>query len=243
MSTRVTWENIAGVAVVTLDGPQRRNALGLASARELTSVVEALKADSSVAAVVVRGLGVAFCAGADLSEIKAMRLPTEFESLIREMAEAFSALADLRPPTIAAVHGAAVGGGLELAISCDLMIVEEGSRLALPEVLLGLLPAAGGTQRLPRLMPRAVAKEMILTGEGLAPERAYQLGLVNRIVPPGTAFDEAMTLARLLADQRPRAAVGEATRLVDEGLKLPLEAGIELERHVATRLFTGGISH
>ena len=224
------------VAVLTLDRPEVLNAIGTASADQLQAALDRLHDDDRVRALVIAGEGRAFSAGADLGEIESFKQPYEFRAFVGRMTKVFGNLQAFPKPSVAAVHGFAFGGGLELALSCDLRVAERGARLGLPEMKLGVLPGAGGTQRLPRLIPVAVAKQMILTGEPIDAERAYVLGLVNELAEPGDALAAAMDLAGKLAAGAPL-ALAAGKRLIDEGLPMDLDAAIAYERETVSVLF------
>ena len=224
------------VAVLTLDRPEVLNAIGTASADQLQAALDRLLDDDRVRALVIAGEGRAFSAGADLGEIESFKQPYEFRAFVGRMTKVFGNLQAFPKPSVAAVHGFAFGGGLELALSCDLRVAERGARLGLPEMKLGVLPGAGGTQRLPRLIPPAVAKQMILTGEPIDAERAYVLGLVNELAEPGNALAAAMDLAGKLAAGAPL-ALAAGKRLIDEGLPMDLDAAIAYERETVSVLF------
>ena len=155
------------VAVLTLNRPGRLNAIGRDVLALLAAAVTEAAADERVRALVIAGAGRAFCAGADLDEIEALTDARAFRAYVAAMTEAYQLIADCPKPSVAALHGLAFGGGLELALACDLRVAEAGARLGMPEMKLGVLPGAGGTQRLPRLVPPGIAKQMILTGEPL----------------------------------------------------------------------------
>ena len=224
------------VAVLTLDRPEVLNAIGTASADRLQAALDLLHDDDRVRALVLAGEGRAFSAGADLGEIESFTQPYEFRAFVGRMTKVFANLQAFPKPSVAAVHGFAFGGGLELALSCDLRVAERGARLGLPEMKLGVLPGAGGTQRLPRLIPPAVAKQMILTGEPIDAERAYALGLVNELAEPGDALATAIDLAGQLAAGAPL-ALAAGKRLIDEGLPMDLDAAIAYERETVSVLF------
>ena len=224
------------VAVLTLDRPEVLNAIGTASADRLQAALDLLHDDDRVRALVLAGEGRAFSAGADLGEIESFTQPYEFRAFVGRMTKVFANLQAFPKPSVAAVHGFAFGGGLELALSCDLRVAERGARLGLPEMKLGVLPGAGGTQRLPRLIPPAVAKQMILTGEPIDAERAYALGLVNELAEPGDALATAIDLAGQLAAGAPL-ALAAGKRLIDEGLPMDLDAAIGYERETVSVLF------
>jgi enoyl-CoA hydratase len=155
---------------------------------------------------------------------------------LQQFTDTYDRLARLTKPSIAAVNGLAFGGGLELALACDLRVVARGARLGVPEIKLGLLPGAGGTQRLARLLPAAVTKHMLMTGDPISAEEAHRLGLVNEVVDDGTALAAAERLAERLATGPPL-ALAAAKRLVDIGGPMALEGGIALERETVSLLF------
>lgn len=224
------------VAVLTLDRPDRLNAIGTATADRIESTLDELRADPAVRALVVTGAGRGFSAGADLDEIEALRTAYEFRAFVGRLTEVFGRLQAFEKPSVAAIHGFALGGGLELALACDLRVAERGAKLGLPEMKLGVLPGAGGTQRLPRLVPPGIAKQMILTGEPIDAERAHAVGLVNELAEPGEGLRVATALAARLAAGAPLAlAAGKA--LVDR-INGDLAAGIAAERETVAVMFT-----
>ena len=225
-----------GVAVVTLRRPDRLNALSSEVATALHDAFRAAGTDDAVRAIVVAGEGKAFCAGADIGELDTLDGPHGFSAFVRRLTDVFDALARCPKPSVAAIHGVALGGGLELALACDLRVAEDGARLGVPEIKLGLLPGAAGTARLPRLLPKAVAKQLLLTGAPLTAAEAHRLGLVNELVPAGSALEAALALAATLA-ALPPLALAAAKRLVDDGATLPLDAAVTLERETVSMLF------
>ncbi|WP_033318301.1 enoyl-CoA hydratase/isomerase family protein [Streptomyces yerevanensis] len=225
------------VAVFTLDRPERLNAIGSETVGLLRDALAGVREDDSVRALVLAGAGRAFSAGADLGEIESCTTPGQFRAFVGRLTDAYALLENFPKPSVAAVHGFAFGGGLELALACDLRVAERGTRLGLPEMKLGVLPGAGGTQRLPRLVPPAIAKQMILTGEPIDAERAYALGLVNELAEPGEALKAAETLAARLAAGAPL-ALAAGKRLVDHGLGMDLETAIAYERETVSVLFS-----
>lgn len=225
------------VAVFTLDRPERLNAIGSETVALLRDALADVREDDSVRALVLAGAGRAFSAGADLGEIESCTTPGQFRAFVGRLTDAYALLENFPKPSVAAVHGFAFGGGLELALACDLRVAERGTRLGLPEMKLGVLPGAGGTQRLPRLVPPAIAKQMILTGEPIDAERAYALGLVNELAEPGEALKAAETLAARLAAGAPL-ALAAGKRLVDHGLGMDLETAIAYERETVSVLFS-----
>jgi enoyl-CoA hydratase len=232
----LTSERHGRVAVLTLNRPDRLNAIGSQTLDLLAAALEAAHQDAQVRALVIAGAGRTFCAGADLGEIEALPDASGFRRFVGRMTEVYRMIGECPKPSVAAVHGLAFGGGLELALACDLRVAESGARLGVPEMKLGVLPGAGGTQRLPRLLPAGVAAQMILTGEPISAERAYALGLVNELAPPGEALAAALRLAGELAAGAPLAlAAGKCLLHQDPGLDL--DAAIARERESVTALF------
>ncbi|MFJ9150717.1 enoyl-CoA hydratase/isomerase family protein [Streptomyces sp. NPDC102270] len=237
MNTVLRAELRDGIAVLTLDRPGRLNAIGSETVDQLTQVLADVRDNDDVRALVLTGAGRAFSAGADLGEIESFTTPGQFRAFVGRLTEAFALLEDFPKPSVAAVHGFAFGGGLELALACDLRVAERGTRLGLPEMKLGVLPGAGGTQRLPRLLPPAIAKQMILTGEPIDAERAHALGLVNELAEPGGALKTAEALAAKLSAGAPL-ALAAGKRLIDYGLGMDLESAIAYERETVAVLFS-----
>jgi enoyl-CoA hydratase len=224
------------VAVVTLNRPDRLNALSSAVADAFAAAVTTADGDERVRALVVAGEGRAFCAGADITELDTLDGPPGFSAFVAHLTDALHSLTRSAKPSVAAVHGLALGGGLELALACDLRVVDETARLGVPEIKLGLLPGAAGTARLTRLLPNAIAKQMLLTGEPLPPADAARLGLVNEVVAPGEALASAIALAQQLA-ALPPLALAAGKRLVDDGAFMSLYDAILLERETVSALF------
>jgi enoyl-CoA hydratase/carnithine racemase len=216
------------IAEIVLHRPHALNALSTALMRELITTCEEVAADVDVRAVVLSGAGSrAFCVGADLKERKGFSTDDLF-SQRPVFRAAFDAVRALPVPVIAAVHGFALGGGLELALSCDLIVVDDTALVGLPEVTIGLVPGGGGTQLLARRTGLATALDLILSGRHVGAEEAVRLGVVDRRVAEGQARDEAMALAGVCAAASPT-AVRAAKRAVREGFDLPLTEGLDLE--------------
>lgn len=217
------------VEVWTICAEARRNTLTRALVAELLAAVAQLDADRSLRAVVLTGEGErAFCAGADLKERLGMSLP-EVHAWLDSLRALTCGLEGARVPIVAALNGSAYGGGAELALACDLRVAEEGTEIGLTEVTLGIIPGAGGTQRLPRLIGAGLACELILTGRRLPSAEARDCGLLNRLVPKGRALATALELAQLIAANGP-VAVAAAKAAIQQGLSLPLEQGLRAER-------------
>ncbi len=225
-----------GVGVMTLARPDRLNSISTAVSRGIAEVAASLASDDAVRAIVVAGQGKAFCAGADIAEFSQLDGPAAFAAFLDNLTDSFDVLASCPKPSVAALHGVAFGGGLELALACDLRVAEEGTRLGVPEIKLGLLPGAAGTVRLPRLVPPPVARRMLLTGEPILADEALRLGLLADVVPTGGAFGAAMDLAAHLATLPPL-ALAAAKRLLAAGVGLPEAAAVDLERQTVSMLF------
>ncbi|HEV8615204.1 MAG TPA: enoyl-CoA hydratase-related protein [Methylomirabilota bacterium] len=233
----IRYEVDDGVATVTLNRPDVHNAMNDSMRRELLRCFESLATDETVRVVVVTGAGArAFSAGADIREFVAPQVPTVFREHRRRID--FRAVMDRCPQVIiAAIGGYAFGGGLELALACDIRIAAADARLGLTEVDLAIIPGGGGTQRLPRLVGRSKALEMILSAARIEATEALRIGLVERVVPAGEALKAGQELARVLAAKAPL-ALRYAKEAVVKGLDLPLADGIRLESDLATLLRT-----
>lgn len=208
--------------------------------RELTeqlgAALTSLAAAADVRVVVVTGRGErAFCAGSHIGEFEGLKGRVAEGKLLLEKL-VYRQLANLPMPTIAAIEGDALGGGLELALCCDIRVASERARLGLPEVRLAVIPGSGGTQRLPRVVGPAKAKEMIFTGAILDAAEAERIGLVNRVVPAGQARQAAGEIAAEIAARGPL-AVREAKQLIDAALDLDLDAGLAVELDASERVF------
>lgn len=224
------------VAVVHLDRP-KVNALSRQMQNEIGAVARELSQDESVRAVVFYGGERNFAAGADIKEMVDWDRDTAWEQAPGLHVD-FDAVADMPQPTIAAVTGYALGGGCELALCCDLRIAGDTAVLGQPEILLGIIPGAGGTQRLTRLVGASRAKELILTGRHVQAAEAMAIGLVNQVVAADRVFERAMELASALA-AGPRHAMAAAKRVIDEGVDRDLAAALRGEQQAFASLFGG----
>lgn len=212
---------------IRLDRPERMNALGLATVVALRqAVADATRQQARV--LLIRGSGRAFCAGADLKERKTMDLDARLAHNASINA-AFDAIAAARCVTIAVLNGLALGGGLEIALACDLRLAASGISLGLTESRVGAFPGAGGSQRLPRVVGTSRALQMMLTGEPISSEVALGFGLVNELLAPEALVERAHALARLLG-QRSAPALAAIKRLVYQGMEVPLADALRLER-------------
>lgn len=203
---------------------------------QLRDALQQIARTDDVRAVVVSGSGDrAFCAGSDIGEFEALHSRVSEGKLLLEKL-VYRQLADLPMPTIAAIEGNALGGGLELALCCDLRVASETARLGLPEVRLAVMPGSGGTQRLPRVVGIARAKELILTGRIISAQQAERIGLVNDVVPAGQVRSAADAMAAEIAARGP-IAVREAKRLIDGAPDTTLDAGLAAELDASERIF------
>lgn len=218
---------------LTLDRPERLNAINLAMRDELWAALGLLRDDPTVRVAVIRGAGDrAFSAGADITEFGTAPSLIDAREARRDR-DVWGMMAALPVPLIAAIHGYAYGAGLELSLYCDLRVASEDARFALPEVTLGYIPSAGGTQTLPRHLGRSDALAMVTGGEPIDAAEAYARGLVHAVVPRGDLEATARAWAERLA-ALPPAAVRATKRAVIEGLDLPISDGLVLERRLAS---------
>ena len=227
MAEFVSVEVSNGVATLQLDRPPM-NALCLQMQREIKAAAQEISARSDVGAVVLYGGPKVFAAGADIKEMLGMT----YQDMVRAgvgLQDAFTAVASIPQPTIAAITGYALGGGCELALCCDLRITADDALLGQPEIRLGIIPGAGGTQRLPRLVGVSRAKELILTGRNVTAEEAERIGLVNSVVPAADVYTAALEQAGRLA-RGPALALRAAKKSVDLGIETDLATGLEIER-------------
>ena len=223
-----------GVALVTIDRPEALNALSFDLLDELADALERLDADPACGAIVLTGAGErAFAAGADIGELS-IQTPA---SLVGEgRFDVWDRIAAIGLPIVAAVRGFALGGGCELAMACDVIVAGDDARFGQPEIRIGVMPGAGGTQRLTRAIGQARAMELILTGRQIDAAEASAAGLVSRVVPAATTVDAATELAATIASMPPL-AVREAKRAVRRAAELPLGAGLAAEREAFFLLF------
>ncbi|ATG50152.1 enoyl-CoA hydratase [Brachybacterium vulturis] len=223
------------IGTITLHRPEQRNALNQALLAELSTVLDAWEADAAVQGIIITGSGPqAFAAGADISEVAAWGVT---EGLAATMQRLYDRLQDFPKPTLAALNGVAMGGGLELSMSCDIRIAAEEARMGLPEVGLGVLPSAGGTQRLSRLVGTGRALEMILTGRALTAEQAERYGLVTTVVPAADLLPTAAEIMTRILAKGPL-AIRLAKMVIGPGHDTDQRTGLLLEQLAQTLLFT-----
>jgi enoyl-CoA hydratase len=221
------------IAVITLNRPQALNALSYALIKDLSLAMQELDQDNEIRVIIVTGGEKVFAAGADIKEM-AERGP--FDERIQERLAYRDKINRIRKPVIAAVSGFALGGGCELAMSCDIIIASETARFGQPEVNLGIIPGSGGTQRLARLVGKNRAMELVLTGDILTAAEAERYGLVNRVFPVELFLEEAKNLAKRIA-AKPPLAVKAAKEAVLKSANVPLDEGLEFERKSFYLLF------
>ena len=234
MSEFVRFDVQDGVGTIMLDRPPM-NALSAQVQQDIRGAAFEATQRADVRAVVVYGGPKVFAAGADVKEMAAWSYQ-EMVDRSAALQASFTAVARIPKPTIAAITGYALGGGCELALCCDLRIVGDNAKLGQPEILLGIIPGAGGTQRLTRLVGPSRAKELIFTGRFVDAEEALRIGLVDRVVAPDDVYSSAFELARSLANG-PAYALRAAKEAIDRGLEVDLETGLEIERVQFAALF------
>lgn len=224
----------SGVATIQLKRPPM-NALNAQVQREIGEAAQAVSEDSAVGAVVLYGGPKVFAAGADIAEMSTMSY-ADMAAASRGLRSAFSSVAAIPQPTIAAITGYALGGGLELAMCCDFRVAGDNAKVGQPEIALGIIPGAGGTQRLPRLVGPARAKDLVFSGRFVDAAEALSIGLVDKVCAPDDVYAEALAWAGALA-KGPRIALQAAKAAIDTGLEVDLETGLEIERAHFAALF------
>jgi enoyl-CoA hydratase/carnithine racemase len=234
MAEFVRVERDGAIATIRLDRPPM-NALSTQVQDEIAAAAGEAGADPAIRAVVVYGGGKVFAAGADIKELASASYP-QMAADSRRLQAAFTAVATIPKPVVAAVTGYALGGGLELALCADFRVAGEGARLGQPEILLGIIPGAGGTQRLPRLVGPARAKDIIYTGRFVPAVEAREIGLVDKVVPDGEVYQAARDMAARYA-AGPALALRAAKQAIDDGLDAGLATGLEIERLHFSGLF------
>ncbi len=216
------------VVILTLNRPEVMNSINFALLRSLNEKIEALRFDPQVRVIIITGAGEkAFCAGADLKE-RATLSEEQVKEFIFTIRNLFTAIEYLPKPVIAAVNGIALGGGTELALACDIRIASSTATMGLTETRLAIIPGAGGTQRLPRLVGRGKAKELIFTGRRVGAEEALSIGLVNQVAEPGKLMDACLEMASMICETGP-IAIQQAKYAINYGLETDLHTGLAIE--------------
>ncbi|WP_075980528.1 enoyl-CoA hydratase [Bacillus massilinigeriensis] len=238
MTRLVHLEKTEGVAIVTIDNPPM-NVLSRQVTQELGEVFTAIAEDDEVIVAILTGAGNrAFMAGADIKEFP-QSLGMEKDKLKKnnlKTHEVLNFIADIPKPTIAVLNGLALGGGCELALTCDIRIAEVNVKIGLPEIKLGLFPGGGGTQRLPRLIGASKAKELMFLGEPLSAEDALKIGLVNQVVESGKGMDNALSMAKRMAGYSLQ-ALSRIKEAVNKGFDTSLDEGLEIEAELFAEVF------
>lgn len=230
----IVVERDGRIAVLTINRPEVRNALDPTTWDELSRAVRELEADPEVGVLIITGAGEkAFAAGADIRSLRERQM---LDVLTSPGQDILNQLEQLSKPVIAAINGYALGGGCELAMACDIRVAAETARLGLPELNLGIIPGAGGTQRLARLVGLGRAKELILTGEIIDAAEAERIGLVNKVVPAERLMEAAREVAEKILPKGP-VAVAMAKRVIQAGADVDLRSGLALEKLAQTVLF------
>ena len=234
----IEYSKDAGIAYIWLDRPQVLNAYNTTMRDELYQALEAVREDDEVLVAVLRGRGRAFCAGADLGEFGTA--PSQAVARqVRWERDVWGAFLSLRMPLICGIQGHCIGSGVEMALLCDLRVASDDATFAMPEVLLGMIPAAGGTQTLPRAIGTIHALDLLLTGKRLDALEALRLGLVGQVVPSERLDEEVEALASQIASMNP-VAVAAAKEAVRDGAEMPIASGLEMEKRLATQVMRGG---
>ena len=216
------------VLLLTLNRPEVMNALNLQTLLELRSTLEEVWFSRDVRVLIITGAGEkAFCAGADLKERERMS-EIEVKNYIKTIRDTFTMIEDIPKPVICAINGYAFGGGLEMALACDIRIAADTAKMGLTETSLAIIPGAGGTQRLPRVVGKAKAKELIFTARRIDAQEAYRIGLVNEVVPRERLLDRAFEIASEIAQNGPL-AVEAAKFAINRGSEVDLKTGLEIE--------------
>ncbi|MGG0796710.1 enoyl-CoA hydratase-related protein [Brevibacillus laterosporus] len=224
----IQLEKQGQVGILTIQRPEVYNCLNLVTLERLQRLLLEVSTDTDIRVVIITGAGdKAFCSGADLKERKTMQ-QSQVQQYIRTIRDVFTQVERLSVPVIAAMNGIAFGGGLELALACDLRVMSETAQTGLTETSLGIIPGAGGTQRLPRLIGKGKAKELILTARRIGAKEALEIGLVNQIVPANQVLEASLSLAQQIALNAPL-ALAQAKWAIDYGMEVDMATGLALE--------------
>jgi len=223
------------VGIITLNRPEQRNALNGQMLVELNEVLDKCEIEKDISVLVLTGGTKVFCAGADIKYAASLQAEGKFVLFSKQTRDIFHKIETHSKPVIAAISGFVLGGGLELALCCDLRVASENAKIGMPEVKLGAIPGAGGTQRLSRLVGPALAKELIFTGKHISADEAYRINLVNTIAPAEEYLNKAVMLANDISENAPLALQAAKTS-INTGLQVDLESGLNVETLCATAL-------
>lgn len=215
------------IATITVNRPDKLNALNDATMAELGHVIDAVRADANVAGIIVTGAGRAFVAGADIAELRA-KSSTQMRELARRGQDVFRRFETSPKPVVAAVNGFALGGGCELALACHVRVASEQAKFGQPEVKLGIIPGYGGTQRLPRIVGKGRALQLLMTGEIIDAAEAHRIGLANQVVAPAMLMEASRGMVKSMLANGPLALAG-CIEVVNRGADLPLDEALALE--------------
>ena len=233
----IIYEKQGHVATITLSRPRQKNAISVEMLKDLSRCCDEISADSKVRAVVITGEGDAFCAGGDIEMLASLESPAKAQEFVAFSRSVFSKIYNLARPVIAAINGPALGGGCELALACDLRIAAESASFGQLEIRHGILPGAGGTQRLPRVVGLARAKELLYSGDIIDAAEAHRIGLVNRVAADATLAVEAAAWAAKLA-RMPQFALRLTKYAVNDGVDVGLETGLAIEARCFEMVFS-----
>ncbi|HWC20516.1 MAG TPA: enoyl-CoA hydratase-related protein [Terriglobales bacterium] len=222
------YETVDRIAYITIDRPKVLNALNMATMNELHTAFSQARDDRNVRVVILTGAGEkSFVAGADIGELQKNN-PVEAKEYTHRGQAVLDLIEDLGKPVIACLNGFALGGGCEIAMACSMRLASENAKLGQPEVKLGIIPGYGGTQRLPRLIGKGIALQLLLTGEMISAQEAYRIGLVNEILPPGQLITRAEAIAQAIIKNAPL-AIQYCLEAVNHGAEMTLREGLYLE--------------
>jgi enoyl-CoA hydratase len=234
----VLFEMAEGIATIVINRPEKRNALNRETRLELIEIMEEIKRDPKIRVLILTGAGdKAFISGSDINELKEMT-PLEMYNFVTTLAQKlYTDLGNLDIPVIAMINGLCLGGGCELAVACDIRIAADAAKFGQPEVLLGIIPGGGATQRLPRLIGMGRAKELIYTGNLIDAKEAERIGLVNKVVPQEKLKEEVMSLARNIAEKSP-VILRMAKKAINGSSESTLNMGLSYEAMVECLCFS-----
>ena len=232
----IIFEKENEIATIKLNKPQSMNSINSELMSELNKVLDLISADNEIAVVIITGNEKVFAAGADIKEISQIDTPVKAHSFVETIQLLFNKLERIPQPVIAAVSGLALGGGCEMCMACDIRIAADNALFGQPEIKIGVIPGAGGTQRLPRLVGVGRAKELLYTGDPIKAEEAFRIGLVNKVVPLASLMDEAKAMASKIAKQ-PGYALKITKIVVNDGINMDLRAAIAYEARSFEQLF------
>lgn len=235
MYENIKYESRDNIAYVTVNRPKAMNALNMDVLNELYDVFTAIEADADIRAIILTGEGRAFVAGADIAQMNQLNALEGRQMMIMGH-KVMNLIEAIEKPVIAAVNGFALGGGCELSMACDIRIASEKAKFGQPEVGLGIIPGFGGTQRLPRLVGKGMAKYLIMTAEMIPAEEAYRIGLVEKVVPAESLMEEAEKLAKTIASKAP-VAVATAKTAINNGFDMDMKSASKFEIETFTAAF------